>query len=384
MRNLKNKLPVFSSVLFLLGISSTVFADNTVQLKKKINLTQSKIVIPLIDENNNNEIETSLCHINLPNKGTSTIKKITSQYISNPELLEKHISHCYALAKKDPCDPFAKDKSRWTVNFKFGFSRTNYNNTDIKVDGPELQGTMYDFNFAERTSSRYYNPQNWEKLQNAFQWIDEPTNHFVLTIEKGKHNIIISMFHPKWTMGNNHYIRVAGKINGVEKDQYMDIDEPFEEDYSNFSTQPGELKLIIFENTHMQMEYSLGYGHDFTLFSTKKLGELKFQPAIYAGIMSGINKVVTRDHNNYWAFTGYSTKNQIQGPMVAAGAHIEWDFGLVDVFYQFKYTHAWMKEPGFGGTIEYQHSYTTNTFGLGIDLFSQKNRAKKKRKKRDW
>lgn len=47
----------------------------------------------------------------------------------------------------------------------------------------------------ERTSAHHYNPQNWDKLENSFQWIDEPTNTFTFSLKK-KNVFYLTIFHP--------------------------------------------------------------------------------------------------------------------------------------------------------------------------------------------
>jgi hypothetical protein len=337
-------------------------------VEHKLRLENTSLRIPLIQSESNSVVEVHTCRIN--NKGQKlSIKEITSNYMSNEKLLEDHIESCFKKEKAYSFSKSFKEKEKWKLSFEFGYSRTSYFNTDLHIDGAEVQGTIYDFNFEERTSGHFYNPATWDTLQKYVQWIDEPTNHFIITLEKGRHNVILSIFHPKWLIGNNDWNRVEGYVNGAYVDEYMDLDAPFEEDYSNFITQPGELSLVRFENTHLQMEFSIGYGFDFNIFSSKKLGELNFQPMIFAGIMTGKNLTVTRDPNNFWEFQDYETPFHIQGPMFALGAKVQWDLGPIELFYQFKYTNAQMTEnDAWGGTVEYRHQYVTNTFGIGFDI----------------
>jgi hypothetical protein len=339
-------------------------------------LSYATIKIP-VDESFQMSGPLSDCQISLNRK--YGLKQIAGNYIRNTQMLNQHLRSCFSrqgLRNFDELIPLSV--FGWSVNFKFSFARASYLNTDINVNGTELNGRIHNFNFAERTSQDFYDPGNWQTVQNAFQWIDEPTNYFVLSFKKEKNHIIISMFHPKWTIGTNTNNRVTGELNGVQVDEYMNLDEPFEEDYSNFETAPGELHLVVFENTHLQLEFSLGYGRDFTLFTSKKGHELNFQPAIYIGLLTGANLAVTRNHENYWEFNSYKAPFQVQGPMVGFGTQIQYDFGLFDVFYQARYTAAAINERGaWGGTLNYTHQYVTQTAGIGIDLY----RTKKPRKK---
>lgn len=364
-------------ILTLFLLSQAGFAQYTPV--QEIELESTNIQIPE-SYFQQKDINLERCKISFNGEFTG-IKDITTHYVARTKLLEKHLRKCLNNEDFKINLPIEEKKTfeDWTVQFEFGFSKTHYFNTDIHVNSPAIQGTIHDFNFSERTSAGFYNPANWEQWMDAFRWIDEPTNHFIISLKKKNHVFILSIFHPKWLIGENHNNYVEGTIDGIEVAEYMDLDVPFEEDYSNFQTPPGEIRLVRFENTHLQMEWSLGYGYDFTIFSTNKLGKLKFQPAVYAGFLTGANFVVTRKKDNYWEYDGYKAPMQVQGPMVAAGAKISWDFGLINLFYQFKFTHAWIKEnEAWGGTVQYNHKYMTNTFGVGIDLFNGKRRKKKR------
>lgn len=334
----------------------------------RTNLVRAQISIP---SQNAHDLDFTqgTCRVGL--NGSSTLRNLSNQYVSNPSILRSHIQNCFNTSTREyiPIEVVPITVLGWSLNFKFSFARTSYMNTDINVDGAELNGTIHNFNFNERTSSDYYNPNNWNNFSDSLKWIDEPTNYFTLTLTKNKNNIIISMYHPKWTIGTNTSNRVEGYLHGEYVDEFMDLDEPLREDYSNFTTAPGQLHLVRFENTHLQLEFALGYGRDFTLFATKKGHELIVQPAIYVGILTGANLTATRDHDDYWSFNGYKAPFQVQGPMIGFGGLIKYDFGLFDLFYQARYTRANINErEAWGGSVDYIHRYTTNTFGIGIDL----------------
>ena len=76
------------------------------------------------------------------------------------------------------------ERNRWNFSFHFGFTRTHYKPSDMRLTSSRMDVLIHDFEFQERTSAGFYNPANWEQFQDAFRWIDEPTNSFILTAKK--------------------------------------------------------------------------------------------------------------------------------------------------------------------------------------------------------
>src|SRR5690606_3346405 len=74
-----------------------------------------------------------------------------------------------------------KEGTPWKIRFHFGFTRTNFRPTDVKVNSSVLSTTIKGFEFDERTSALHYNPGNWKNFQDAFRWIDEPSNTFEIS-----------------------------------------------------------------------------------------------------------------------------------------------------------------------------------------------------------
>ena len=110
-------------------------------------LTQSHIVIPMVEDTPTSD-KTRACRLQI-SKSSIGVKDLTVRYINEPELLQQHIDKCFG--REFESTPVAKEeinKSEWTVSFQFGFSRTHYFNTDMHVDGAELNVTIFDFNFS--------------------------------------------------------------------------------------------------------------------------------------------------------------------------------------------------------------------------------------------
>jgi hypothetical protein len=258
----------------------------------------------------------------------------------------------------------------WNFSVHFGFNLTHYRPTDIKMQSSRLNISITDFELIQRTSAKYYNPQNWVHFQDYFKWIDEPTNSIVITAEANDHEIILSVFHPKFEIAKGQSKYVTGVIDGVEINGVIDIEEPFD-DYNN---QPGEMHLVRFENTHLQMEYTIGYGYKFKIFDNR-FGELTIRPAIYLGVMAGQNNTVYLKQGEYWEYDHYVQNHAIQAPVVGVGAKVNYRNGRFNLFVESKYNTAFMNHKFMDGTTQYTLNYIPTTMGVGITLF---NKPKKK------
>lgn len=74
----------------------------------------------------------------------------------------------------------------WSLKFHFGFSRNNYQPTEIKLESTPLTTTL-DTDFVERTSAHWYNPFKKDRqIDEIFKWIDEPTNAMTISLENEK------------------------------------------------------------------------------------------------------------------------------------------------------------------------------------------------------
>lgn len=268
-------------------------------------------------------------------------------------------------------------ESQWNFSFHFGFTRTSYDNTDMRLQSDRVDVTIKDFEFDERTSAGFYNPANWEQAMDAFRWIDEPTNHFVLTAEKNGHSIILSIFHPKFLKKQYQTKHVVGTVDGVEINDFIDINEEFD----GYNNQIGEMYLVRFENTHLQMAWQVGYGYEFKLIKSEKFGTLSVRPAVLIGVMSGQHYDVYIQEGEYWEFDDYKDPHMIQGPMASVGIRINYRIKRFNFFVDSKYSYAKLKH-GYGnqgGTAEYDISYKTLAFGIGYTIpWSKKKKREPK------
>ncbi|MCO4794774.1 MAG: hypothetical protein KC493_13730 [Bacteriovoracaceae bacterium] len=266
-----------------------------------------------------------------------------------------------------------EEEEGWNFSFHFGFNRTHYQNTDMELESSRMNVVVRDFEFRERTSAGYYNPANWEQFQDAFRWIDEPTNSFILSVEKKGHSIILSIFHPKFLKENNQIKHVTGTVDGVDVDDFMAIDEEFD----GYNNQPGEMYLVRFENTHLQMEWSLGYGYDLKLIDSDKFGTLSVRPEVFLGMMTGGNLTVYTKEGTYWDYEDYKQPMEVQGVMYSAGLRVNYQIRNFNFFAEGKTSVAHMNHGFMDGTAKYKLEYSAVTVGVGY-TFKKKKKKKKK------
>jgi hypothetical protein len=289
-------------------------------------------------------------------------------------LIENSHNNCEMLKEVQNYKELAKQDKRWSFSFYFGFSRTKYLPTDMKLESSRVNVEIKDFEFKERTSASFYNPTTWESIGDSFRWIDEPTNHFIITAEKKNHNIIISIFHPKYLKKDYQTKYVKGTVDGVDIDGYVPINEEFD----GYNNQPGEMFLVRFQNTHMQMAWQVGYGYDIKIFDSQKAGKLSIRPAVYLGMMTGRHLTVYTKPGEYWDYDEYEDRDRIHGPMFSVGLRLNYRIKNFNLFVDTKYSKAWITHGFMDGTAKYEHQQIPLTFGVGYTL---KTKKKKKRTK---
>jgi hypothetical protein len=273
-----------------------------------------------------------------------------------------------------PIELKSQDKGgdTWKFNFRMGFNRTKYSDTDMHLKSSRVDATIKNFSFQERTSSDFYNPKNWQQPMDAFRWIDEPTNSFTFSAEKNNNEFSLTAFHPKFLKQPYETKQVTGTVDGIAVDKVMPINEEFD----GYNDKPGEMHLTRFESTHMQMDWQLGYGRNITLVDGKKYGKLVYTPSIYAGLTSGKHYDVYVKPGAYWDFDDAEDKMKIQGANIAVGNKIKYEYGRANIFVENKFTWSHLKHQFMDGTAEYNMKYNATTFGLGYKLFETKPKPK--------
>jgi hypothetical protein len=267
----------------------------------------------------------------------------------------------FELKKKD-------DQGKvWLIRFHFGFSRTDYEKTDLHINSQVMTTVVKDVEMVERTSAIHYDPRTWDSFQSYFQWIDEPTNTFTLSFEKGKNNFYITVFHPKYLKS---ILYKKSNLDGEEVYDFQDIEEK-----SDFSqTIPEGYSMLYLGNTHFNMNWQVGYGRQLTLFKSDKLGKLTYIPKADIGIATGKARSVNIIPGVAW--DDYYDDLKIQGINASVGHRLEFKKGKVSMFVDHKTIFSKIKHGFYNGTIEYNLRATPITFGIGVDLFSPKKKKK--------
>jgi hypothetical protein len=254
------------------------------------------------------------------------------------------------------------DGKTWKIRFYFGFSRTHYSPTDMSIHTPSMNVVVRDFRMVERTSAGYYNPANWGQPLDALRWIDEPTNTFNLSFEKGDHVIYITAYHPKYlqsfdftpenpTTGDPASISAVGNSN-----------PPI----------PLGSSRINFLNTYQNMVWQVGYGHKFQLFQSKNSGHLYYIPKADLGVSIGLSR--TSVLNPDGVLKEYEGKLGYQGWDASIGHRLEYDQGRVSVFIDQRMIYSHRHHEFLDGTADYNLRLTPITVGIGVDLFPHHRR----------
>jgi hypothetical protein len=270
----------------------------------------------------------------------------------------------------DTVDP----KKKWTLQFYFGFTRANYLPTTLNLKTQRLNVKVHDFKFDERTTASFYNPKNWQQPMDALRWIDEPTNTFTIALESNHNVFFFRAYHPKFLIENRAYAknpdrtyRVTGEIDNMPVDQLMKTDPSYDE----FYTHEPQINLIGIGNTHMQMEFALGYGKKMQFLDLKKWGTLSTTPEASLGVMFGKTKAAFHSNpQNYWEHSSFEDKSRIHGPSFSLSNRIEWNKNKFKIFGDVRYHHAMMTNniDSQGGQAKYQSKILAATVGIGFNL----------------
>jgi hypothetical protein len=237
-------------------------------------------------------------------------------------------------------------------------------------------------NFQKELLQIFYNPKNWKTLQDGLRWIDEPTNTVTLTFENEKNIFFLRAYHPKYIKENRQYsndpdrpYRITGKINTLEVDEYMKLDPSYEDFQLGRDNQ---INLLGIQNSHFQMEFSLGYGKKIELMNLKKFGQLVMIPDFAFGVMVGNSRTTFRDTKDYWQYSTYEDGLKAHGVSLALSNKIEWSFPKFRIFGDVRYHYAKLKHSidANGGYAKYNLPVLATTIGIGINIWSGKKDKK--------
>lgn len=283
----------------------------------------------------------------------------------------------FSFEKKSITKDTSSDKLK--IRFYASHSFTTYYTGDIEFRSSRYNVDVKDYAWVERSSRKFFNPKTWMiEGNNPAQFIDEPTNTFVISLEKNGHEFFLSAFHPKFLQDADQIKYMKGTIDGVEVDGEYNINRPFD----GYNQQPGEMELVRNQNTHLQMTFEVGYGHRFKFLDTK-FGNITYVPSIAVGVMTGKNLTVTVKEGEWWEFDDGLDNLGVQGFGGSITNRIELNtknekFGI---FYENKLGY-YKQEHGFmDGTQKYDLKFQGNSFGLKFMIYNPKNREEKKLKR---
>ncbi len=281
----------------------------------------------------------------------STCKKIA-------ELRDAQIEPV-VLEKKD------EDNNKWKFNFSFGFTKTDYKPTTIHVHSSEINVVIKDVEMVERTSANHYDPTTWHHINNAAQWIDEPTNTFTFSIEKSNNIFYLTIYHPKYLKS---ILYKKTEVEGETQYQFQNIGEA--DDFSQSIT-PG-YNMMYIGNTHFNLISQIGYGRRFTIFDTPKAGKLSYIIKGDVGITTGKARSVQIIPGVAW--NDNVGKGELQGVNASVGQRLEYKRGIVSLFIDSKVMVQKLEHGFYDGTVDYNLVSIPTTFGIGIDLFTHRKR----------
>ena|GEM_PF-2826431 len=280
------------------------------------------------------------------------------------------------LVGDQPIELNLKDKKErpWKIKFYFSNSKTYYQKTTAKLKNSRMDLTIRNLKPEERRSDSYYTVWKTKNLQDAFRWVDEPTNTFQFSVEHKKDDYFVRVFHPKlfFVTGDqdqtgNHYnenVQVNGTLDGQDVNETMGLHRHL----------PNSLHMDHWEDSHKFLQIEGGYGHTFVLAKAKGKPILVYEPSIMAGVYVGV-------HNSGWAsaenpdeLTSFSDDGNSNGHMKVMGVSISTGNKItlhdrndnVGVFVEHKFSYGKMKYDLFDGTV--QHDLIYNSLNVGVQI----------------
>ena len=263
-----------------------------------------------------------------------------------------------------------KVDDKWKLRLYLSHSFTTYYNTDIKFSSSRYNVEIKDYQWIERGSREFFQYKKWtEQGNNPLQMIDEPSNTFVLSIEKNSHEIFLSIFHPKFLQNPEQIAYMKGTIDGVGVDGIYNINRPFD----GYNQSPGEMELVRNENTHREILFEIGYGYRFKLLDAI-IGNMTYVPSMQLGLSCGKNLIVVVREDEWWNYDKYKQKAEIQGFGGSLTNRIEFNtkkerFGI---FYENKLSYYKQNHGFMDGNQKYHLKLIGNSIGIKFMINNSK------------
>jgi len=263
-----------------------------------------------------------------------------------------------------------KIDDKWKFRLYLSHSFTTYYNTDIKFSSSRYNVEITGYQWTERGSREFFQYKKWtEQGNNLLQMIDEPSNTFVLSIEKNSHELFLSVFHPKFLQNPDQVVYMQGTIDGTEVDGNYNINRPFD----GYNQSTGEMELVRNENTNSEILLEIGYGYRFKLINDK-IGNITYVPSMGLGLSCGKNLVVVIKKNKWWEFDNYKQKSEVQGLGGSITNRIEFNtekerFGI---FYENKLSYYKQNHGFIDGNQKYDLKLIGNSVGVKFMIYNSK------------
>ena len=261
-----------------------------------------------------------------------------------------------------------KIDDKWKLRLYLSHSFTKYYNTDIEFSSSRYNVKIKDYQWIERGSRHYFHAETWaEEGNNPTQIIDEPSNTFVLSIERNSHEFFLSVFHPKFLQNPDQVVYMQGTIDGIEVDGIYNINRPFD----GYNQSPGEMEIVRNENTRREMIFEIGYGHRFKLLDAK-IGNITYVPSMGLGLCFGQNLIVVVKEDDWWSYDKYKQKSEIQGFGGSLTNRIEFNtrkerFGI---FYENKLSYYRQNHGFMDGNQKYDLKLIGNSIGIKFMIYN--------------
>jgi len=287
------------------------------------------------------------------------------------------LDYLQSMAPNGVAAPATAFRPRWKVRFYASHSFTTYFPTNISFKSSRYDITVKDYQWAEQSSRNFFSPKTWRKPgNNPLQVLDEPTNTFVVSIERNGHEFFLSAFHPKFTQAEDQVKYMKGTIDGTPVDGYAPVNKPFD----GYDQTPGESEIVRNAFTYRQMAFEIGYGRRFVLLDSR-IGSISYVPSVAAGVMVGQNVSVVIEEGKWWDFDDGGDSYGINGIGGSLTNRIELNtpkerFGI---FYENKLSAYKMKSGFHDGTQTFNLGLMGNSVGVKFMIYNPENHRRKAR-----
>ncbi len=267
------------------------------------------------------------------------------------------VDHGFCEIYRSSLSMVPPESSGWKIRFYASHSFTHYFNSNVTFHSSKYNIEIKDYEWAERGSREFFNPNNWFKDgKNPAQIIDEPTNTFTLSIEKNGDEFYLSAFHPKFLQADNQIKQITGTIDGVPVNGVLPV--------------RGESRIIRNQFTYGQMIFEAGYSHRFVLIRSR-LGNITYIPKVGVGVQIGKNLSTIAKPGQWWDAEDSHDQFRYQGFGASVSNRIELNSKneRVGIFYENRLGYYDTTAKFFDGTQHFGLGFVGNNFGVKFVLF---------------